>query len=77
MKCPRTHNSCIAILSLALVLLLGSCGKNRETVYIAGPASPNYVTENMEANMLDYEWFSAKVATEVLVNDQKKSFKTK
>ncbi len=60
----------------AIVLLLASCKKNRETVNIAGPATPSFITRNMEAHMLNYEWFSAKIDTEVINKGQKTSFKT-
>jgi len=61
---------------LAIVLLLASCKKNRETVNIAGPATPSFITRNMESNMLEYEWFSAKINTEVVNKGEKTSFKT-
>ncbi len=76
MNSIRSYRSYRVILFLAISLLLGSCGKNRDTVNISGPATPSFITRNMEANMLDYEWFSAKVNTEVVNKGEKTSFKT-
>ncbi len=72
----RSNRSYRAISFLAVIVLLSSCKKNRETLNIAGPATPSFITRNMEAHMLDYEWFSAKVDTEVITKGEKTSFKT-
>ncbi|NNK80982.1 MAG: DUF4292 domain-containing protein [Flavobacteriales bacterium] len=63
-------------LFLSLIVLLGGCRKQREAVIISGPATPNFITRNMEANMLQYDWITAKVSTEADMNGEKMSFKT-
>ena len=62
--------------ALVCIAVLAGCSKKKETITVTGPATPNYITSNMEANMLDYQWFAAKVATEVNMNGEKMSFKT-
>ena len=61
---------------LFCLLLLSSCRKQKESTNISGPATPNFITENMENSMLQYEWFSAKVATEMSVKGENHSFRT-
>lgn len=59
-----------------LIVLLSSCRRQKETLVISGPATPNFITRNMEENMLDYQWFAAKVSTDSEMNGEKMSFKT-
>lgn len=63
-------------LALSVVAVLASCNRQKETLAIPGPATPNFIKRNMEGNMLQYDWFAAKVATEVNINGEKMSFKT-
>ena len=65
----------IGMILFVLIVLTG-CRRQKEATTISGPATPNFITRNMEAHMLDYQWFSAKVATEVQINEEKLSFKT-
>lgn len=76
MNWARSYRFGRVLIFLAIGFLFSACGKNRETVNISGPATPSFITRNMEANMLDYEWFSAKVNTEVINKGEKTSFKT-
>jgi hypothetical protein len=58
------------------LFFFSACKKQKEGSNISGPATPNFITEHMENAMLDYEWFSAKVATEMKVKGENRSFKT-
>jgi hypothetical protein len=71
------HSAASKLLLIAAVLLFFSaCKKQKEGANISGPATPNFITEHMEKAMLDYEWFSAKVSTEMNVKGENRSFKT-
>jgi hypothetical protein len=63
-------------LLIILTLLLSGCRRQKEALVISGPATPNFIMRNMEENMLDYQWFSAKVSTESDINGDKMNFKT-
>lgn len=73
----RPEHILLRSLSFLLVMtFLGSCARQKETVTISGPATPNFIKRNMEASLLDYEWFAAKISTDVNMNGEKTSFKT-
>jgi len=71
-----THFIRQAVMLMLMLLTLSACRRNKELAAVTGPANPKVITEEMEAHLVDYEWFGAKVATEVEINGEKMSFKT-
>jgi len=61
---------------LLTLLLFSSCARKKATRGDIPGRSPAYITSELEEAMLDYEWFGARIASEVRVKDERHSFKT-
>lgn len=64
---------CIVTLLLSS---MSACTKRQVLIESSIPNDPIIIADSMISAELDYEWFSAKVGTEVTIQGEKKAFKT-
>jgi len=64
------------VMSMLLILSSSACRKQKQAAGLPGPATDNYIMEKLQGAKLQYQWFSAKVATEMKVKGENHSFKT-
>lgn len=76
MNASLHHNAKGLLLALSIICLLSACAKREGALTFSGNTDPERIMLEVDKQAVEFEWYAAKIATDMRDQSGKKGFKT-